>query len=202
MIGARSELYSHGPLVPPVLIRCRRTAGTYRTLTGRPVFAIRGTSVQNVPDAARQDLLRFLPPELPAHLNEKPPSPKPPVEPVTPVTPELPQLPPTDRRRLVWSFVQRAPSLPAGGAEVGAATAAIDPWPHQVRAFERLYQRWPPKLLIADEVGLGKTIQAGLLLRQAWLAGRAKRILILAPKAVLKQWQIELREKFNLNWPI
>ena len=69
-------------------------------------------------------------------------------------------------------------------------------------AFERLYRDWPPKLLIADEVGLGKTIQAGLLLRQAWLAGRAKRILILAPKAILKQWQIELREKFNLNWPI
>ena len=51
-------------------------------------------------------------------------------------------------------------------------------------------------------MGLGKTIQAGLLLRQAWLAGRAKRILVLAPRALLKQWQIELREKFNLNWPI
>ena len=71
-----------------------------------------------------------------------------------------------------------------------------------MRAFERLYRDWPPKLLIADEVGLGKTIQAGLLLRQAWLAGRVERILILAPKAILKQWQIELREKFNLNWPI
>ena len=57
-------------------------------------------------------------------------------------------------------------------------------------------------MLIADEVGLGKTIQAGMLLRQAWLAGRAKRILVLAPKAVCRQWQIELREKFNLNWPI
>ena len=78
----------------------------------------------------------------------------------------------------------------------------MTPWPHQVRAFERLYAQWPPKLLIADEVGLGKTIQAGMLLRQAWLAGRARRILILAPKAVLRQWQIELREKFNLNWPI
>ena len=40
------------------------------------------------------------------------------------------------------------------------------------------------------------------MLRQAWRAGRAKRVLILAPKAVLKQWQVELREKFNLNWPI
>ena len=51
-------------------------------------------------------------------------------------------------------------------------------------------------------MGLGKTIQAGMLIRQAWLAGLAKRVLILAPKAVLRQWQIELREKFNLNWPI
>ena len=51
-------------------------------------------------------------------------------------------------------------------------------------------------------MGLGKTIEAGLLLRQAWLSGKAKRILILAPKAVLTQWQIELREKFNMNWPI
>ena len=50
---------------------------------------------------------------------------------------------------------------------------------------------WPPRLLIADEVGLGKTIEAGLLLRQSWLAGRVRRVLILAPKAVLKQWQIE-----------
>ena len=158
--------------------------------------------VLDVPDAARQDLLRFLPSELPARLRKKQPTPEPLVEPVTPETPPPRPLPPTDRRRLVWSFIQRAPSLPAGGAEVGAATAAIDPWPHQVRAFERLYKRWPPKLLIADEVGLGKTIQAGLLMRQAWLAGRAKRILILAPKTVLKQWQIELREKFNLNWPI
>ena len=78
----------------------------------------------------------------------------------------------------------------------------MDPWPHQARAFERLYGDWPPRLLIADEVGLGKTVQAGMLLRQAWLAGRVKRVLILAPKAVLGQWQIELREKFNLNWPI
>ena len=107
-----------------------------------------------------------------------------------------------DRRSRVWSFIRDAPSRPGGGERIGEATAAVDPWPHQARAFDRLHGTWPPKLLIADEVGLGKTVQAGLLLRQAWLAGRAKRILILAPKAVLAQWQIELREKFNLNWPI
>jgi SNF2 family DNA or RNA helicase len=60
-------------------------------------------------------------------------------------------------------------------------TCSVTPWPHQVRAFTRLYSHWPPKLLVADEVGLGKTIQAGMLMRQAWLAGRAKRILVLAP---------------------
>ena len=107
-----------------------------------------------------------------------------------------------DPRRLVWGYIRHAPAWPDGGERVGEATSAVTPWPHQVRAFHRLYDQWPPRLLIADEVGLGKTIQAGLLLRQAWLAGRARRILVLAPKAVLRQWQVELREKFNLNWPI
>lgn len=106
-------------------------------------------------------------------------------------------------RRMLWGYIKYAPSFDGPAAErVGEATAAIEPWPHQIKAFERMYRQWPPKLLIADEVGLGKTIEAGLLLRQAWLSGRAKRILILAPKGVLKQWQLELREKFNLNWPI
>ncbi len=163
--------------------------------------------VLDVPDAVRQDLMRFMPAsDLPARLKKpEPKSAKP-----SPENPEPEAKPPTkpmespggDLRSRVWSFIQRAPSLPQGGARVGEATSTIIPWPHQVRAFERLYRDWPPRLLIADEVGLGKTIQAGMLLRQAWLAGRAKRILILAPKAILKQWQVELREKFNLNWPI
>ncbi len=164
----------------------------------------------DVPDAVRRDLLRFLPAgDLPARLtaDDHPPADAPgrargDAEPAPSPDGEPPPPPGFDRRRLVWRFIARAPSLPGGGARVGEATAAVEPWPHQIRAFERLYGRWPPKLLIADEVGLGKTIQAGLLLRQAWLAGRAKRILILAPKAILPQWQLELREKFNLHWPI
>jgi hypothetical protein len=95
----------------------------------------------------------------------------------------------------------QAPQEP-GGERIAEATSAITPWPHQVRAFQRMLGHWPPRLLIADEVGLGKTVEAGMLLRYAWLSGRAKRILVLAPKAVMTQWQIELREKFNLNWPI
>ena len=164
--------------------------------------------VLDVPDAGRRDLMRFLPANnMPARLQEPAGTPfqrSPDRRPDGPATePENPAEGwPTDRRSRVWSFIWHAPALPDGGEGVGEATTAITPWPHQVKAFERLYRDWPPKLLVADEVGLGKTIQAGMLLRQAWLAGRAKRILILAPKAVLGQWQIELREKFNLNWPI
>ena len=146
------------------------------------------------------DLLQFLPDtDVPARLErvEVEPDPKE----VPPVVAKS-DAPAVDLRKAVWNFIAVAPRLPNGGARVGEATSAVVPWPHQVQAFRRMYDRWPPKLLIADEVGLGKTVQAGLLLRQAWLAGRARRILILAPKNVCSQWQIELREKFNLNWPI
>jgi len=154
----------------------------------------------DVPTAVRDDLLRFLPEtDVPARLKKtKKATPK---EPAPVSSPELIQ-PAFDLRKAVWDFIAVAPQLQNGGARVGEVTAAVTPWPHQVQAFRRMYENWPPKLLIADEVGLGKTVQAGLLLRQAWLAKRARRILIMAPKNVCSQWQIELREKFNLNWPI
>ena len=61
-----------------------------------------------------------------------------------------PPCPVTDLRARVWRFIERAPTLPATGATVGEATAAVTPWPHQIRAFDRLYRSWPPRLLIAD----------------------------------------------------
>jgi SNF2 family DNA or RNA helicase len=154
----------------------------------------------DVPTAAKADLMRFMPEtDVPARLRDKePPKTAPEPEPQEPPV----ALPPLDIRRQVWDYIERAPTFAAGGALVGEATCAVKPWPHQVRAFERLYATDAPRLLIADEVGLGKTIQAGMLLRQMWLAKRARRILILTPAAVMRQWQLELREKFNLNWPI
>jgi superfamily II DNA or RNA helicase len=108
-----------------------------------------------------------------------------------------------ERRRIVWSYVLNAAASGLPGSErFGEATSAVTPWPHQQRAFQRLWHHWPPRLLIADEVGLGKTVQAGLLLRQSWLSGRAHRMLVMAPASVLQQWQRELREKFALDWPI
>lgn len=155
----------------------------------------------DVPTAVRDDLLRFLPEtDVPARLKKVEAAPLK-HEPMQAVPPE-PTVPAIDLRKAVWDFIAVAPCLPKGGVRVGEVTSAVTPWPHQVQAFRRMYDNWPPKLLIADEVGLGKTVQAGLLVRQAWLAGRAKRILVMAPKNVCSQWQIELREKFNLNWPI
>jgi SNF2 family DNA or RNA helicase len=148
----------------------------------------------DVPSAVQDNLLRFLPKDDRPTRAQVPKL----LEP----EPEELAASPFDLRRAVWDFIAMAPRMADGGARVGEATSAVTPWPHQVRAFHRLYDNWPPSLLIADEVGLGKTVQAGLLLRQAWLASRAKRILVLAPKAVCSQWQIELREKFNLDWPI
>ena len=174
--------------------------------------------VLTLPEAVRRDLLRFLPKDdrPPARLQEREETAYPERQSGSGATPGLEgsvkeRAPRTygdadadkrDFRDQVWSFIRQAPAMAGGGGRVGEATSAVEPWPHQARAFRRMYDGWPPRLLIADEVGLGKTIQAGMLLRQAWLSGRAKRILVLAPKAVLRQWQIELYEKFNLNWPI
>ncbi|MHB1094734.1 MAG: DEAD/DEAH box helicase [Gemmatimonadaceae bacterium] len=171
----------------------------------------------SVPEAVRAELLRFLPDpgEHPRRLRTlddiaPPVAPQPPKRvhegngpgqadrpaPVVRTDAE------NERMRQVWAFIEHAAGTEPNGMWVGPQTASVEPWPHQIRAYDRLWNSWPPRLLIADEVGLGKTVQAGLLLRQAWLTGRAKRMLVMAPKAVLTQWQRELREKFNLHWPI
>lgn len=165
----------------------------------------RRAKVLDVPSAVREDLLRFIPaegqePERVKRARAKTPT-ETPAGDDTPPVPDKPMTGADETRKQLWSVIWQAPQEP-GGERIAEATSAITPWPHQVRAFQRMLGHWPPRLLIADEVGLGKTIEAGMVLRYAWLSGRAKRILVLAPKAVMTQWQIELREKFNLNWPI
>ena len=108
---------------------------------------------------------------------------------------------PDEIRRVVWTYIRNA-ARAWNGVRVGEVTSTVTPWPHQVRTYQRLHRTWPCQMLIADEVGLGKTITAGLFIRQAWLSGRAQRILILMPRSLLTQWQSELYEKFNLNVPI
>ena len=69
--------------------------------------------------------------------------------------------------------------------------------PHQVGVVHRVSTSYPHRFLLADEVGLGKTIEAGLIIRELKARGVAKRVLVLAPSGIVSQWQYELRTKFN-----
>ncbi|MBB4404247.1 MULTISPECIES: DEAD/DEAH box helicase [Rhizobium/Agrobacterium group] len=73
----------------------------------------------------------------------------------------------------------------------------VIPLPHQLYALNRAVGQDRIRYLLADEVGLGKTIEAGLVLRELKLRGRAKRILVVAPKGLVRQWQAEMRQHFG-----
>src|SRR6516164_2284157 len=76
--------------------------------------------------------------------------------------------------------------------------AAVDLNPHQIEAALFALQSPLSKgVILADEVGLGKTIEAGIVLCQFW-AERKRRLLVLCPASIRKQWALELEEKFNL----
>ena len=62
--------------------------------------------------------------------------------------------------------------------------------------------RFAPRVLLADEVGLGKTIEAGLILHQQLLTGRAKRVLVVVPSPLVHQWFVEMVRRFNLHFSI
>lgn len=78
--------------------------------------------------------------------------------------------------------------------------SSVVPLPHQLYALNRVMSRDRIRYLLADEVGLGKTIEAGLILRELKLRGMAKRILVVAPKGLVRQWQAEMRLHFGENF--
>lgn len=74
--------------------------------------------------------------------------------------------------------------------------------PHQLFIAEEVANRQAPRVLLADEVGLGKTIEACLILQRLHLTGRARRILILVPDALVNQWFVELYRRFAMSFAI
>ena len=80
----------------------------------------------------------------------------------------------------------------------GFTGARIDLIPHQLAIVAETANRLHPRVLLADEVGLGKTIEACLILHRLHLTGRAERILILVPEPLVHQWFVELLRRFNL----
>ena len=160
-----------------------------------------GWVVLPLPDALRRRLVERAPDEPPRRDPEEPNSAPPAVRPEPPpgaTSPLTPTPPAPDRVRL--GFVAAAPSL-GGGTGVGFATAAVTPWPHQLTTARRVVDTWPRSYLLADQVGLGKTIEAGLILRELLASNKASTVLILTPASVLRQWQEELAEKFGLLVP-
>ncbi|MCU6170801.1 helicase-related protein [Enterobacter bugandensis] len=82
-------------------------------------------------------------------------------------------------------------------------TSNVEPLPHQISAvYESMLPKQPLRFVLADDPGAGKTIMAGLLIRELIMRGDAKRILIVSPGSLTEQWQDELLEKFGVTFDI
>jgi superfamily II DNA or RNA helicase len=133
-----------------------------------------------LPEALRLKLIKFAPDEPPVN------------EPTNALA--------RQKAAMIWKFIIESPYFLGGGAACDA-TVMIDLWPHQRHVVDETAEAWPEGRLLCDEVGMGKTIQAILVLRRL-LAGRGvRRALLLLPAGLLKQWQAELREKGGMVFP-
>jgi superfamily II DNA or RNA helicase len=80
--------------------------------------------------------------------------------------------------------------------------SSVIPLPHQIRALSRAISNDRVRYLLADEVGLGKTIEAGLILRELEIRGLIKRTLVIAPKGLVSQWVAEMQSYFNEHFQL
>ncbi|MBM4430109.1 MAG: helicase, partial [Chloroflexi bacterium] len=121
----------------------------------------------DVPQAARQRLLKYQPSAVPT----RDPLEREPVEKPVPEGGEaFVAATEEQRERVIFQFLRDAPYL-LNARWLGAATSAVKPWPHQARIASDIVARFPERFLLCDEVGLGKTIEAGLALRQLLISG-------------------------------
>jgi ERCC4-related helicase len=82
------------------------------------------------------------------------------------------------------------------------ARSRIELLPHQLWVCREVNKEWPTRWLVADDVGLGKTIEAGLILTPLLTSGRVARLLILCPASLVEQWQQRLRTMFDIRLAI
>ena len=79
------------------------------------------------------------------------------------------------------------------------ARSRITLLPHQLWVCHRVLSSWPDRWLIADDVGLGKTIEAGLILTPLVSRGRVRRLLVICPAGLVDQWRERLRDMFDIR---
>ncbi|AJQ92999.1 RNA polymerase-associated protein RapA [Gynuella sunshinyii] len=82
---------------------------------------------------------------------------------------------------------------------MGSRTSLL---PHQVYIASEVAGRYAPRVLLADEVGLGKTIEAGMIIHQQLHTGLASRVLILLPTSLVHQWLVEMLRRFNMSFAV
>ncbi|GAB3371436.1 RNA polymerase-associated protein RapA [Spongiibacter taiwanensis] len=104
-------------------------------------------------------------------------------------------------------FELRAATLEQGNATRAANTFGllgprVQLLPHQLFLAREIASRPQPRALLADEVGLGKTIEAGLIVHQLLLMERAQRVLLLVPDSLVHQWLVEMLRRFNLQFSV
>jgi ATP-dependent helicase HepA len=85
---------------------------------------------------------------------------------------------------------------------LGFVGARVDLIPHQLHIASEVGRRHAPRVLLADEVGLGKTIEAALIIHQQLLTNRAQRVLIVVPSSLVHQWLVEMLRRVNLAFSI
>lgn len=99
-----------------------------------------------------------------------------------------------------YTSQQRA--LRAGAPMHGLYGPRVALIPHQLFIAREVSHRYAPRVLLADEVGLGKTIEAGLIIHQQLMTERAGRVLVIVPPALTFQWFVEMIRRFNLQFTI
>ncbi|MFC4320691.1 DEAD/DEAH box helicase [Litchfieldia salsa] len=84
------------------------------------------------------------------------------------------------------------------GLQAPSHLAHLTPLPHQLEVAKQVVEKMNGKAILADEVGLGKTIEAGLILKEYMIRGLVKKVLILVPASLVSQWALELQQKFYI----
>jgi ATP-dependent helicase HepA len=90
----------------------------------------------------------------------------------------------------------------ANSGVVGLVGARVELIPHQIHIANQVGNRYAPRVLLADEVGLGKTIEAALIIHMQIITGRAQRVLIVVPDSLVHQWLVEMLRKVNLAFSV
>ncbi|MFE3514119.1 DEAD/DEAH box helicase [Streptomyces sp. NPDC059166] len=156
----------------------------------------RGWAIIDLPTAVREHLIAHAPDAPPFPFDTSVPQPR---------SGEADrETPPVDMDfdiQAAWEELIALRDVPKASPWTGIGTAWAQPLPHQAEVIHRVVSTYPRGYLFADEVGLGKTVEAGMVLRELFTSGRARRALLLVPASVMKQWQEELHEKMNLDVP-